>query len=111
MSKSVRHGSFALHFGVIAALLLSVLAAKGDPPVRSIVVDLTNTSGPVDRFFDFSVGSDFPGTLIRADSLGQLKTAADELGFRYIRFHAIFHDALGTVKIENDKAVPPNAKA
>jgi xylan 1,4-beta-xylosidase len=33
----------------------------------------------------------------------QLKKAVDELGFRYIRFHAIFHDVLGTVRLENGK--------
>ncbi len=59
----------------------------------------------MDRFFDLSVGSDYPGTLIRDDSQAQLKTVTDELGFRYIRFHAIFHDVLGTVKVENGKTV------
>ena len=73
--------------------------------MRTIPVDLGATSGPVDRFFDLSVGSDYPGTLIRADSQSQLKTTTDELGFRYIRFHAIFHDVLGTVKTANGKAV------
>ena len=58
-------------------------------------------AGPVDRFFDLSVGADFPGTLRRPDSQAQLRRVADELGFRYIRFHAIFHDVLGTVRIEN----------
>jgi xylan 1,4-beta-xylosidase len=59
----------------------------------------------VDRFFDLSAGSDYPGTLIREDSQAQLKLAVDELGFRYLRFHAIFHDALGTVRVENGKIV------
>ena len=72
---------------------------------RLIVANLGSTSGPVDRFFDLSVGSDYPGTLIRDDSQAQLKLAIDELGFRYIRFHAIFHDVLGTVKVENGKTV------
>ena len=66
---------------------------------------MKHTSGPVDRFFDLSVGSDYPGTLIRDDSQAQLKLAVDELGFRYLRFHAIFHDVLGTVRIENGKTV------
>jgi len=74
-------------------------------PARTIVVDLKNSAGPVDRFFDLSVGSDFPGTLIRDDSQAQLKLTADELGFRYIRFHAIFHDVLGTVRVEDGKTV------
>jgi xylan 1,4-beta-xylosidase len=68
-------------------------------------VNLKDSTGPVDRFFDLSVGSDFPGTLIRDDSQAQLKLTADELGFRYIRFHAIFHDVLGTVRIEDGKTV------
>jgi xylan 1,4-beta-xylosidase len=72
---------------------------------RSIVADLRQTTGPVDRFFDLSVGSDYPGTLIRDDSQAQLKVVSDELGFRYIRFHAIFHDVLGTVKVEDGKTV------
>ena len=34
---------------------------------------MKDTRGPVDRFFDLSVGSDYPGTLIRDDSQAQLK--------------------------------------
>jgi xylan 1,4-beta-xylosidase len=82
------------------------LAAQSQPaPSRTIVVDLKDSAGPVDRFFDLSVGSDYPGTLIRDDSQAQLKLTVDELGFRYIRFHAIFHDVLGTVRIEDGKTV------
>ena len=40
------------------------------------------------------VGSDYPGTLLRPDSQAQLHLVADGLGFRYLRFHAIFHDVL-----------------
>jgi len=79
--------------------------AQERAPVRSLVVDLNQTAAPVDRFFDLSVGSDYPGTLLREDSLAQLKMTTDELGFRYIRFHAIFHDALRTVKVENGETV------
>jgi hypothetical protein len=35
-------------------------------------------AGPVDPFFDLSVGSDYPGTLIRDDSRAQLKFTVDE---------------------------------
>jgi xylan 1,4-beta-xylosidase len=75
-------------------LLPTALAAT---PSRRIVLDLAQAKAPVDRFFDHCVGSDFPGTLFREDSLAQLKTAVDELGFRYLRFHAIFHDVFKTV--------------
>jgi xylan 1,4-beta-xylosidase len=67
---------------------------------REIELDLQAATTPLDRFFDHCVGSDFPGTLIRDDCQAQLKTAVDELGFRYLRFHAIFHDVLKTVRRE-----------
>jgi len=73
--------------------------AADTPAERLIEADVGRAAEPVDRFFDLSIGSDYPGTLIRPDSQGQLKTAVDELGFRYIRFHAIFHDVLGTVRV------------
>ena len=104
MHKSVGHRLFAVLFVAIAGSVLLVPVSTGEPiPVRALLVDLSNTAGPVDRFFDLSVGSDYPGTLLREDSLAQLKMTADELGFRYVRFHAIFHDVLGTVKIENGR--------
>lgn len=80
-------------------------AAAEPAQVRTIEVDVSKAVGPLDRSFNFSVGSDYPGTLSRPDSLAQLKTAVDELGFRYIRFHAIFHDVLGTVKVVDGKTV------
>ena len=70
---------------------------------RLILVDAAQSGPPVDHFYDLSVGSDYPGTLLREDSQAQLKIAVDELGFRYIRFHAIFHDVLGTVRVVNGK--------
>jgi xylan 1,4-beta-xylosidase len=80
-------------------------AGPAKTTTRRIDLDPALATKPLDRFFDLSIGSDFPGTLIREDSLAQLKTTADELGFRYIRFHAIFHDVLGTVRVENGKTV------
>ena len=64
---------------------------------RRIELDLARARDPLDRFFNDCVGSDYPGTLYRPDTLAQLKTAVDELGFRRLRFHAIFHDVLKTV--------------
>ncbi|EJL34340.1 beta-xylosidase [Novosphingobium sp. AP12] len=80
-----------------AALVCPALAIASEEK-REIVIDVAAPTGPVDRFFDLSVGSDYPGTLIRPDSQAPLKTASDELGFRYIRFHDVFHDVLGTVR-------------
>jgi xylan 1,4-beta-xylosidase len=106
---TVRRFPFARHLaacGVSLLALFSILPLAAEPgpmPSRHIVVNMDGAVAPIDRFFDLSVGSDFPGTLIRPDSQSQLQTVADELGFRYVRFHAIFHDVLGTVQIEDGK--------
>ena len=106
MFRSVQRRLSILAIGIFAASsALSLAAQSQQAPSRTIVVNLNDTTGPVDRFFDLSVGSDYPGTLIRDDSQAQLKLAVDELGFRYIRFHAIFHDVLGTVRVEDGKTV------
>ncbi|MGA9658311.1 MAG: beta-xylosidase [Asticcacaulis sp.] len=86
------------------ALTASGVLAKTSG-VRPIALDLSKATQPIDRFFDLSVGADFPGTTIRDENLAQLKTAVDEMGFRYLRFHDIFHDDLGTVKLVDDKIV------
>jgi xylan 1,4-beta-xylosidase len=80
---------------LLACLAPVVQAAQG---LRHIDVDVQGKTSPLDRFYNFSIGSDYPGTLMREDSLAQLRTARTELGFRYIRFHAIFHDVLGTYR-------------
>nr|WP_244952556.1 beta-xylosidase [Xanthomonas maliensis] len=72
---------------------------------REITLDVAAAQAPIDRFYDLSVGSDYPGTLIRDDSQAQLATTVDELGFRYLRFHDVFHDVLGTVTEVDGKLV------
>ncbi|WP_371876824.1 beta-xylosidase [Sphingomonas sp. DG1-23] len=93
----------------VLACLATPAAAQPESPVatqaRRIDIDLRKAGAPLDRSFNFSVGSDYPGTLIRPESLAQLEIAVDELGFRYIRFHAIFHDVFRTVRLENGKPV------
>lgn len=94
-------------FSACALMFLTSMCWAESPKrtPRHIELDVTQAAKPLDRFYDLSVGSDFPGTLIRDDSQAQLKTAVDELGFRYLRFHAIFHDVLGAVRAENGKIV------
>jgi xylan 1,4-beta-xylosidase len=84
---------------------LSGPAFAAPATARRAVLDLSQATQPLDRFFDLSVGADFPGTTIRDANLAQLKEASDELGFRYMRFHNIFADDLGTVKRKEDKLV------
>jgi xylan 1,4-beta-xylosidase len=97
--------------GLLALSIASLASAQANPnSQREVTANVKETRGPVDRFFDLSVGSDYPGTLIRDDSQAQLKLVTAELGFRYIRFHGIFHDTLGTVRVKNGKTVYDWAK-
>ncbi|MDR7272972.1 xylan 1,4-beta-xylosidase [Pelomonas saccharophila] len=82
---------------IAAAAALPLVAHAAPAKPRRIVLDLAQATQPLDRFFDHCVGADYPGTTYREDALAQLKTAVDELGFRYLRFHAIFHDVFKTV--------------
>jgi xylan 1,4-beta-xylosidase len=93
-----------LRKGLLALVaILQSASTPAAPAPRQITLDVAGAKQPLDRFFDLSVGSDYPATLVRPDAQAQLKTAVDELGFRYLRFHAIFHDVLGTVKLANGK--------
>ncbi|HYM85823.1 MAG TPA: beta-xylosidase [Pseudoxanthomonas sp.] len=93
----------------IMAMAMTCLAATSalaqTQASREIRLDVAKAAGPVDRFYDLSIGSDYPGTLIRDDTQAQLVPTVDELGFRYIRFHDVFHDVLGTVRKVDGKVV------
>jgi xylan 1,4-beta-xylosidase len=102
MSPLLRLQAIAV-FAFLTAMAIPISAQPDTPALRVLVADLHQTSGPINRFFDFCVGSDYAGTLIRDDSQNQLQMVADELSFRYIRFHAIFHDDLGTVQMHDGK--------
>lgn len=86
----------------LGCFLVSPEAAQARSPAgaqtRSITVDLNAPRTSRNHMARHSVGSDYPGTLIRDESLDQLKIVREELGFRYIRFHDIFHDDLGTYR-------------
>src|SRR6187402_3233247 len=96
---------YRLVLTLCVALVLAVpsIATCGETSPRVVELDVSQATKPVDRFFDLSIGADYPGTLIRDDSQTQLAAVVDELGFRYVRFHAIFHDVLGTVKVEDGR--------
>jgi len=101
---SSRRTLLASAVALVSASLFPV-AGQAAEGARTIAIDLQAPTTPRDRFYDLSIGSDYPGTLLREDSLAQLKIAKEELGFRTIRFHGIFHDVLGTYKVVDGKPV------
>ncbi len=91
--------------GGVLSLALGVWPAAVEAQARLISVNATGPTRPRDRMAQFSVGADYPAVTGRADALDQLQVVVDELGFRYIRFHDIFHDDMGVYREVDGQAV------
>ena len=59
-----------------------------------IQIDRNGKTIPTDDSWQFGIGNDHAGQMLRADVCEHVKLAHDELGIRYIRFHGIFDDDL-----------------
>ncbi len=65
--------------------------------------DLGSTPIPLPHFWEHTVGSGHATLALRADWQAQLKRAHDELGMRYVRFHGILDDDMGTMIVQSDR--------
>lgn len=65
--------------------------------------NLAEVRTPLPHFWEHTVGSDHAPVALRADWQSQLQRSHDELGFRYVRFHGLLSDDLGTVVQEKNK--------
>lgn len=61
---------------------------------RTIQADFNDSSGPLDKRFNFCVGSDRAAIHLRDDDMAQLKFVRDTCGFRYIRFHGLLNEEM-----------------
>ena len=59
--------------------------------------DLTDAATPLTHFWEHTVGSDHAPVALRADWQSHLRRCHDELGFRYVRFHGLLSDDVGTL--------------
>ena len=59
--------------------------------------DLAEATTSLPHFWEHTVGSDHAPMGLRADWQHQLKRCHNELGFRYVRFHGLLSDDMGTV--------------
>lgn len=66
--------------------------------MRNITADLYNERGPHDRFATFCVGAGRANEALRRDFTEHLKTAVERCGFRYLRFHGLFHDDMAVYR-------------
>ena len=58
---------------------------------------LSETASPLAHFWEHTVGSDHATVALRADWQNQLRRGHDDLGFRYVRFHGLLSDDMGTL--------------
>ena len=65
--------------------------------------DLAEPSTSLPHFWEHTVGSDHAPVALRADWQKQLQRCHNELGFKYVRFHGLLSDDMGTLVRENDK--------
>src|ERR1044072_2314400 len=65
--------------------------------------NLTDAATPLTHFWEHTVGSDHAPVALRADWQTQLRRCRDELGFRYVRFHGLLSDDVGTLICHQEK--------
>jgi xylan 1,4-beta-xylosidase len=66
---------------------------------------LFETASPLTHFWEHTVGSDHAPVALRADWQNQLRRCHDELGFRYVRFHGLLSDDMGTLISHQEKSL------
>jgi xylan 1,4-beta-xylosidase len=60
---------------------------------------------PLAHFWNFCVGAGRANEGLRADWQEQLNLAVKECGFKYIRFHGLYHDDMFVYREENGRAI------
>ena len=82
---------------IFACLLaLSGMLTAGEASTsRQIEVDYQVVKGPNSRMEAVCVGAGRAAELLRETALKQLREVHQECGFKYLRFHGVFHDELG----------------
>src|SRR5687767_4263336 len=61
------------------------------------ICDLSGRGSPFPHCWEHTVGSCHAPLALRADWQAQLKQCHSELGFRYVRFHGLLSDDVGTI--------------
>ena len=71
----------------------------------SFTCDLSQTPIPFEHFWEHTVGSGHAPLALRSDWQAQLQKCHSELGFRYVRFHDLLSDSMGTLVRQEEKLI------
>ena len=72
-------------------------ASAARMPTVEFVCDLSQRGTPLPHCWEHTVGSGHALLALRADWQAQLRQCHEELGFRYVRFHGLLSDDVGTL--------------
>lgn len=64
----------------------------------SLSLDLAAPTTPFPHFWERAVGTGYAALVLRRDYQDHLRYVHEHCGFKYARFHGIFHDNLGVVR-------------
>jgi len=97
--------SFAWLRVVALALLISLPVANAQTATETITVDVNAPSHPFPHFWEEMFGSGRAILSLRANYRQDLREVNRITDFKYVRFHAIFHDEVGVYQ-EDSKGNP-----
>lgn len=92
--------------GSLSTLVVSIIfvltvdyAIGEESSVRRIDVDVNQIKGPLNRAFQFSLGSDRAIIHLRPEHQRDLRFVRDTCGFEYMRFHGLLNEEMQLVKV------------
>ena len=92
---------------LIATLVLLSAAAwtQATPPTVRIEASANQNGTPLKHFWSTTVGAGRANEGLRMTWQQQLQIAAKDAGFKYVRFHGLFHDDMFVYRVENGREV------
>ncbi|MBQ2676935.1 MAG: glycoside hydrolase [Clostridia bacterium] len=76
--------------------------------MQKIIVNAKDVVSKKPDFFNYCVGSGRAYESLGAENQRHMKTAKDECGFKYLRFHGLLHDDMGVCKRFGDGSIRYN---
>jgi xylan 1,4-beta-xylosidase len=79
----------------LAVLMLAAGSLLAKAPVQEVSIDAKGSGHAFPHFWEETFGSGRAILALRANYREDLKSVHDDVGMRYVRFHAILHDEVG----------------
>jgi len=97
--------TFLASLGFVLIVPASPPSAHAQAPPREITIDANAAAHPFPHFWEVMFGSGRAILALRDNYRRDLQDVHDQVGLRYVRFHAILHDEVGLYD-ETDSGTP-----